>query len=426
MYLTREWKEEKITGSRWPNRLHADPYSLNETTTSEDGKLATHKDPFPSPPLFLSRARQANASSKTTTLSDRVKARRLKLQQFWKWKQQRHVPQGKRLTLVYRLSGVNRSNESLCNGKTLPNSDVGFDSLPQSTVVGVEKFMFFVGYPRSGHSMIGSLLDAHPDMVIAHEHFLFEKCVSMLKKHKNIFEDKVELFNALFTNSFLTSKCGWRSSTNTSKGYNFDFNFKWQGTFNHLRVIGDKSGGSASQWLKTNVGNSCLQNMINSLDIPVIALHVVRNPYDMIATSVLYSINHGPFDKTVLNNSKLDLNLSFHEQLRLTKAVFIRANTVLKLHSYTKQSLKIMEVHIEDYIEDPRSVIEELCHSLGVNCPRDYVEEFTEKAYKNVSRSRDLIKWSPHVLNLLDRQMKKYPFFNGYTFENSFRRRTLS
>jgi len=27
----------------------------------------------------------------------------------------------------------------------------------------------FVGYPRSGHSVIGSLLNAHPDMVVAHE-----------------------------------------------------------------------------------------------------------------------------------------------------------------------------------------------------------------------------------------------------------------
>ena len=27
----------------------------------------------------------------------------------------------------------------------------------------------FVGYPRSGHSLIGSLLDAHPNMLVAHE-----------------------------------------------------------------------------------------------------------------------------------------------------------------------------------------------------------------------------------------------------------------
>ena len=33
----------------------------------------------------------------------------------------------------------------------------------------VEAFCIFIGYPRSGHSLLGSLLDAHPEMVIAHE-----------------------------------------------------------------------------------------------------------------------------------------------------------------------------------------------------------------------------------------------------------------
>ena len=27
----------------------------------------------------------------------------------------------------------------------------------------------FIGYPRSGHSLIGSLLDVHPNAIVAHE-----------------------------------------------------------------------------------------------------------------------------------------------------------------------------------------------------------------------------------------------------------------
>jgi len=30
-------------------------------------------------------------------------------------------------------------------------------------------FCLFASYGRSGHSLVGSLLDAHPDVVIAHE-----------------------------------------------------------------------------------------------------------------------------------------------------------------------------------------------------------------------------------------------------------------
>src|SRR5262245_36859172 len=37
------------------------------------------------------------------------------------------------------------------------------------TFAAVETFCLFVGYPRSGHSIIGSLLDAHPNAIIADE-----------------------------------------------------------------------------------------------------------------------------------------------------------------------------------------------------------------------------------------------------------------
>ena len=33
----------------------------------------------------------------------------------------------------------------------------------------VEYYCMFFGYPGSGHSLVGSLMDAHPKMVISHE-----------------------------------------------------------------------------------------------------------------------------------------------------------------------------------------------------------------------------------------------------------------
>ena len=150
--------------------------------------------------------------------------------------------------------------------------------------------MFFAGYPRSGHSMIGSVMDAHPNMAIAHEYFIFGKCVSMLRNSKNIFDDKLKLFNALSVNSFFTSKCGWRSDSSTGKGYNFNFDSQWQGTFSQLKVIGDKSGNSASTLFRERAGKLCLQNMIDSLEILAVAMHVIRKPHNMIATSVIYAM----------------------------------------------------------------------------------------------------------------------------------------
>ena len=35
---------------------------------------------------------------------------------------------------------------------------------------GVETFVLFIGYPRSSHSLIGAILDAHPEIIIPREY----------------------------------------------------------------------------------------------------------------------------------------------------------------------------------------------------------------------------------------------------------------
>lgn len=45
-----------------------------------------------------------------------------------------------------------------------------YKSLQQRTAFeDLDTYCMFVGYPKSGHSLIGSLLDAHPQMAITHE-----------------------------------------------------------------------------------------------------------------------------------------------------------------------------------------------------------------------------------------------------------------
>ena len=326
---------------------------------------------------------------------------------------------GDSFSSVYRQAGMNVRNSSLCQVKKLPDGLSAVEPLSQSAVEGVEKFVFFAGYPRSGHSMIGSVMDAHPNMAIAHEYFIFQKCKSMLRNRKNIFDDKLKLFNALSVNSFFTSKCGWRSDSSTDKGYNFNFDSQWQGTFSQLKVIGDKSGGTAGTLIRERDGKLCLQHMIDSLKIPVIAMHVIRNPHDMIATSVIYA-THGFIDKFNNNiTTSIKLDSSFMLQKKWAIEIFGHADTISKIKK--QFDLTVVEIHIEDFIQDPSRIVMKLCHSLGVDCPQEYVDRVTAKAYKNISRSRDLISWSPSALTFIQQQIIKYPFFEGYTFEDSFR-----
>ena len=103
--------------------------------------------------------------------------------------------------------------------------------------------------------------------------------------------------------------------------------------------------------------------------------------------------------------------------MNISREVFIRADSVVEVQKY----VPAVEVHIEDFIDNPSKIIVELCHSLGVDCPQEYVEECTAKAYRNVSRTRDVISWSPSVLSFIDQKMTEYPFFEGYTFKDDYR-----
>ena len=52
------------------------------------------------------------------------------------------------------------------------------DELPQTVIDRIKTFVFFVGHTHSGHSIIDSLTDSLPHMVIWHKYDLFAKLVS--------------------------------------------------------------------------------------------------------------------------------------------------------------------------------------------------------------------------------------------------------
>ena len=112
--------------------------------------------------------------------------------------------------------------------------------LNDSDIDGLQSFLFFIGWARSCHSVIGSMLDAHPNIIIAHEFFLFDK----LGKDPQL-RNRSIMFNKLYSNSYKSAINGWRSDENTVKGYTLGMPGSWQGQFSNLKVIGDKSGGDS-------------------------------------------------------------------------------------------------------------------------------------------------------------------------------------
>ena len=142
-------------------------------------------------------------------------------------------------------------NQQLVHGSRHDYHSHLLPTLLQNVISGVKKFIFFVGYARSGHSIIGSILDAHPNVVIAHEYNLFEKLPIIVapnskRRQTNFTEAAKKLFNQLYQNSYVNVFLNGRRSRNAN-GYNLTLNGTWQGRYkDQILVIGDKKrGGSA-------------------------------------------------------------------------------------------------------------------------------------------------------------------------------------
>lgn len=93
----------------------------------------------------------------------------------------------------------------------------------------INTFVLFIGYPRSGHSIIGQLLEAHPEISISHE-------INALKRLK-----EGSSRNLLFGK--ILSKCNYFfKKGSTWSDYSYRIENQFQNNFKHLKIIGDKKG----------------------------------------------------------------------------------------------------------------------------------------------------------------------------------------
>ena len=269
-----------------------------------------------------------------------------------------------------------------------------FSPLSSSDVERVETFIFFLGHARSGHSIVGSILDAHPHVILAHESKLFQTLTEDLSSKKPRYNNKSIIFNALWKNSFKSSMSGLRTEEKKAlvKGYTLAINGLYQGTFvPPIRVIGDKNGGKTTglfsaeplKWKKVFLK---LKSMLN---IPIKVIHVIRNPYDNIATSVICQ-SRLKVAKVKQNNKSLNVDVSVMKHC--INKYFDRFQAIQQVKR--KYDLNLLEVHGKDLIENPKVTILSMCDFLGLSCSDDYLEICSSKIFKTESKTRYKLTWT--------------------------------
>lgn len=241
----------------------------------------------------------------------------------------------------------------------------------------VERYCMFVGYPRSGHSLTGSLLGAHPDIVVAHELDALRLVAAGL--------DRDRLFSLILANDRAFTRGGRRW-----EGYGYEVPGQWQGRYRRLRVIGDKKGGMSS--LRIQRRPELLPLLEEVADVPVHLIHHVRNPFDNIAT---LSTRHGwPLGSTI-------------------ELYFSLCATVCGCRGEVEPDRWIDVCH-EELVASPRPVLTRLCQFLGLGIDVTYLDACAETVFESPRRSRDQVHWTATDVAQVQRGIERWDFLTGY------------
>lgn len=219
---------------------------------------------------------------------------------------------------------------------------------------GIKTYAMFIGYPRSDHSLIGALLDAHPNMIFAHE----------LDALKFVYAryTKKQIYYLLLETSRLNAERGRKSGQ-----YSYEVPNQWQGDFNTLQVIGDKKGGGST--LRLRAFPRLLDRLRKTIGPGIKFIHVVRNPFDNISTmsrktkwlkSLTDSIDH----------------------------YFSLCETIMDIKKQLKED-ELFELRHELFLENPKAHLKDLCYFLGVGAPDDYLNDCSGIVYESPHKSRN-------------------------------------
>ena len=248
----------------------------------------------------------------------------------------------------------------------------------------IDTYCGFLGHGRSGHSLIGALVNAHPNAVISHELNAFR------------------FVNRQVPRSILYGLIVERDRWFTANGakwwhYTYEVPGQWQGRWTSLRVIGDKKGGQTTRLLTDNP--HLLQRLRKTVGVPVRFLWVIRNPYDNIATKY-----RRPIKRTMEE---------------WTSRYFVALSTVEKLIETELDPSEILILRIEDFIRAPAKGLDEICAYLGLDEPPGYREACASVVFPKVSRTRDQVTWTPELRKRMQEGIEGSPYLRGYDYEST-------
>ena len=238
---------------------------------------------------------------------------------------------------------------------------------PERDLAQLRSFCLFVGYPRSGSTLVAAMLNAHPDVLLGHE----LDAVGFVRWHCR----RNQLFHAIRSSVDEFEQAG-------SRWEGYDYEIAGAAGYRRLLVIGDKEASLSA--VRIGGDASLVGGMAETVGVPLKLVHVVRNPFDNIATMYLrgrYPILRLPLSACIAKFGKMVQTI---ESLKREVA-----------------SDDFFELHFEDVVERPKDVLEALCAFFELDTPREYVDAATA-IVKAPKVARDCVAWAENDVRAVE------------------------
>ncbi len=244
------------------------------------------------------------------------------------------------------------------------------------------KFLIFIGNPRTGHSLVGAIIDAHKDAVVSHE-------LNAISLYSTVGRD--EMVRAIKENSVTHARAGKKGQKISAEGkpvlgYSYQIPGLYQGIVSPNPVLlGDKRGFSSTEFINAHPGFLGRFSRKTGFDLRLI--HVIRNPYDTLATW-----------------SKLIGAASARDLFRMA------SQTV----SSIKSEYDVLDVYLEDLIVAPEREIQNILQYLGLETHDDYVKKCTAVVFNKPNCTRYDNKWEPGMLETINGYIQQFEWLGRY------------
>ena len=274
----------------------------------------------------------------------------------------------------------------------------------------LEGLLLIAGYSRSGSTLIGALLNAHPDAVVANEGKVLSNIRLPAGSTKGILVRRIlrqerrvcrrsHFYRKIINGTFCRVETGWQSR------------------YARLRLVGNTSTRYNKRRLLVP---GVLDFLRRRLGCPLRVLLSFRNPYDMVAAWHLRASKR--VGGAEVSNHIALRNLRFPEAGRSDVAprffdrLRMESREVSEVLAHLEDD-EVLPICHERFVARPKDGLRDVLGFVGLGASDAYLDACAALVEAPPHRTRFKVRWTPAQIAEVDAVVRTCPWFDGYTFD---------